>query len=179
MFAISASSHMRSCPSNTMEGVRTGQVLLPSIRLYLQGCSSSLSPSSFSPSLFSLSCRHGVHNGFNPLRLPCHCSPDLYNGNGSVQPKWGLIQYQNKISMIIFLKVSSKRYCPGVLFLISDKLNSSLYFNNKKNVVLCTESIQASWWNNWISVLKKEPRNKGKHILGLKYLMQFTCLFNL
>ena len=49
------------------------------------------------------------NNCFNPLPLPCHCSPDLYNKNGSIQLQNCLIRHKSKISMVILLKVPSKR----------------------------------------------------------------------
>ena len=59
------------------------------------------------------------HNCVNPLRLPSHCSPELYNGIWllTTQKTFYFCKIK-KIFMIFYLKVFSVRFCPGGFFVV-------------------------------------------------------------
>lgn len=67
------------------------------------------------------------HNCFNPLWLPCRCSPDLYNGY--VQLKNIIIQLKSESLLMIYIKVPSKRLGSQASFSVD--LKSPRYFIQK------------------------------------------------
>ena len=66
-------------------------------------------------------------NCFNPLWLPCRCSPDLYNGY--VQLKNIIIQLKSESLLMIYIKVPSKRLGSQASFSVD--LKSPRYFIQK------------------------------------------------
>ena len=86
-----------------------------------------------------------AHNWLNPLRLPSHCSTDLYNVIWLLTNKNGLILQNSQMLMIFSLKVSSNNWGQDATF--PNQPEMSIMF--QKKVKKKTNKLDSDFW--WLT----------------------------